>query len=667
MTNAIRRLLQVLLLAPAVALTGEPAAPASEHTVALQRAAWHRLPFDDEQDFDESRRGFLAAPASPLITDATGRVVNDLRRFDFLSERENFDTIHPSLLRQARLNARHGLFEVVPGVIYQVRGLDIANMTLVRGDTGWIVFDVMLTAETARAAFDLADRILGRRPVVAVVYSHSHIDHFGGIRGVVDEADVIAGRVAILAPEGFMAHVAAENVYAGNAMSRRAQYPYGRALPASPVGYVDSGIGKAGATGSIGLIAPTDVIEGAFAERTIDGVRVVFQNTPGTEAPAEMNAYLPDLKTFWAAENITAGIHNLYTLRGALVRDPLAWSRHINEALYRFGQHAEVMIAAHNWPRWGNARVQQVMRDQRDAYANLNNQVLHLANQGVTINQIHNVYRVPGSLQASWAARQYQGSAAHNSRAVVNRYLGFWDANPATLAPLSPEEAAPLYVEMMGGAAAILERAGALYAEGRYRHAQEILNKLVLAQPGHRAASALLADTFEQLGYQQESASLRHSYLAAAMELRDGYRPREVMTTRGPGLIRALSTQQWWEAMAIRVDSGKAEGLHFTLNFVTPDVGQTFVIEMSNATLTCIEGFRSATADATLTIDRAKLERVMAGEATLLEMVRSADASLEGDASVLEQLSGTLVGFDPHFEIMPGTREQAARSQVDGP
>ena len=629
---------------------------ASQSTSNQQAALRKSLPFDDERDFDEHQRGFIAAPSYRRITSESGETVWDIGQYDFLLSGEEFDSIHPSLQRQATLNMNYGLYEVVPGNVYQVRGYDLSNMTLIKGNTGWIIFDVLLVKETAAAALAFANEQLGERPVVAVIYSHSHADHFGGIRGVVDEADVISGKIPIIAPKGFIENAIAENVYAGNAMTRRAAYQYGRALPVSPYAQIDSAIGKATASGTLGLIPPTQVIELDFEEHTIDGVRMVFQNTPGTEAPAEMNTWFPDLKAFWAAENITATIHNIYTLRGALVRDALAWSKGINEALYRFGGEADVMFASHSWPRWGNERIQEVMRAQRDAYANLNNQVLHLANQGVTINEIHNEYVVPESLQQEWSARQYHGSEFHNARAVLNRYLGYWDGNPATLAPLSPADSAPLYVEMMGGADRILEKGRELHSEGRYRHAMEIVNKLVYAEADNKAAKLLLADIFEQLGYQYESTSLRNSFLSAAKELRDGIAAVSGLESGGPDTARALTTSQWWDAVAIRVDSEKADGINFKLNFVTPDNGEQLVVEMSNGTLTNIVGFTAPDADATLTIDRADLIPVMMQQATLGSQIRGGKARLEGNGLVLAQFASTLVDFDPLFEIMPGTK-----------
>jgi linear primary-alkylsulfatase len=633
----------------------EKGSPPSSSTTQLQSELRESLPFDDQRDFEESRRGFIAEPDSRQILAANGRVVWDMTRYDFLLEGRDFDSIHPSLQRQATLNMNFGLYEVVPDFMYQVRGFDLANMTLVRGDTGWILFDVLLTAETAAAALRLANEQLGELPVRAVVYSHSHIDHFGGVRGVISEEDVEEGLVQVIAPSGFMQEAIAENVYAGNAMSRRAGLQYGRVIPSGPFGQVDSAIGKALAAGTTGLIAPSLVIENGYEEHTIDGVKMVFQNTPGTEAPAEMNTWFPDEKVFWAAENITATVHNVYTLRGALVRDALQWSKQINEALYRFGREAEVLVSSHNWPRWGNQRIQQVMRTQRDAYANLNNQVLNLANQGVTINEIHNEYKVPNSLAQQWSARQYHGSEFHNSRAVLNRYLGYWDGNPATLSPLSPADSAPLYVEMMGGATAIISRAQTLHEEGQYRLAMEILNKLVYAEPQNREAKDLLASVFEQLGYQYESASMRNVFLSSAQELRDGAPVVAAARGTSPSLARAMTTTQWWDAVATRVDSELADGMNFTINFISPDTQQNFVIELSGATLSNIEGYLSDDPDATITMNRSDLETVIMGRETLASQLQAGVGTVTGNQAVLLQLAQILVTFDASFEVMPGT------------
>jgi alkyl sulfatase BDS1-like metallo-beta-lactamase superfamily hydrolase len=627
----------------------------SKYTVEAQKHQRQILPLADKQDFEEAKKGFIAAPDYKVIKNDKGGAAWDLGRFDFLLQGKDFDSVHPSLQRQAILNMTYGLYEVTPG-IYQVRGFDLANISFVKGKTGWIVIDPLTVKETSRAALKFVNEKLGERPVVAVIISHSHADHFGGIRGVVNDADLKAGKVQIIAPKGFMYEAISENLYAGNAMLRRKSYTYGDAVPASPFGNVDMAIGKAVAAGDIGILPPTRVIEQPIEELTVDGVKMVFQNTPGTEAPAEMNTWLPDFKALWMAENVVAGLHNVLTLRGAPVRDTQAWAKYINQALYKWGDQAQVMFQSHSWPRWGQKRLQEVMRGQRDMYANLNNQVLHLANSGVTINEIHNVYEPPKSLQNQWFARGYHGTYTHNSRAVIQRYLGFWDCNPATLLPLSPEDSAPLYVEMMGGADKIMKKGKELYDQGKYRKAQEILNKLVYAEPKNQRAKDLLAQVWEQLGYQAEGAGLRNIYLTGAKELRDGIVPVAAAKTGSPDFVRGTSTEMFLDYLGIQVDSKKAEGLKFKINLVTPDNGEKFVVEMSNATLTTVAGYQAKDADLTITIDRSELEDVMIGTAKLADKVKAGKATLKGNTQVLEQLKSTLVKFDPWFEILPGTK-----------
>lgn len=627
----------------------------STFTLQLRQGLQATLPFADRRDYDEAKKGFIAAPDYKQIKADAGHVAWDMGSYQWLLEGKDFPSIHPSLQRQAVLNMAYGLYEVVPGKVYQVRGFDLANISFIKGDTGWIVFDPLTAKETARAALDLINEKLGKRPVVGVVYSHSHVDHFGGVRGVVDEADVVSGKVKVIAPERFMQAAIEENVFAGNAMSRRTQWQYAVLLPRDPHGHVDQAIGKNVANGNTGLIAPNLIIHQDFQEVTLDGVKMVFQNTPDTEAPVEMNTWFPQFKAFWAAENVTGTMHNIYTLRGAPVRNALNWSKQINVALWKFGQDAEVMFASHSWPRWGNGRVQEVLRAQRDAYANLNNQSLHHANRGVTINEIHNVYTVPQSLQQQWAARSYHGDAQNNSRAVINRFLGFYDGNPVNLHPLSPRDSAPLYVEMMGGSARIIAKGRQLIDKGQYLQASEILNKLVFAQPQNQPARRLLAQAYEQLGYQGESTSVRNSYLQGAYELRNGLPGGTPPRSTGPDVVRAMSTEMWLDFLGISMDPKRAEGLRFTINLVTPDNGEKYLIELSNATLTNILGQQAKNPDLTITLDRAELNRVMMGQATFDDLLKAGKARFEGDRKPFDQLRGLMVSFTPNFEILPGT------------
>jgi alkyl sulfatase BDS1-like metallo-beta-lactamase superfamily hydrolase len=628
----------------------------SVHTVRVLEEARASLPFSDESDFAEWERGFIAAPPEMQIMADAGNVAVDMAAFRFLDQEAPLDSIHPSLQRIGRLNNNYGLYEVVPGV-YQTRGMDLANMTFVRGQTGWIVVDPITTTETARASWELLQAHVGEGLLVsAVIYTHTHIDHWGGVRGIpLDADDVTSGRVPIIAPEGFLDFAVSENVYAGNAMGRRLFYQYGTLLPPSPHGFVGVGPAAEVPAGVTGLIAPTRLIADKFEEVEVDGLRVVFQNAPNTEAPRTMNVFFPDLKTLFVADMIFATLHNLYTLRGAQVRDGLAWSKSLNETLQRFVPETEVMCAGHNWPRFGRERVAEVIRAHRDIYANLNNQALHHANQGVTINQIHNVYRLPQSLEDKWFVRGYHGHITHNARAVVQRFLGFWDANPVNLVPLSPEDSAPLYIEMMGGAERIIARGQELYNAGDYLLAMEIVNKLVHAEPENQTGKDLLADIFEQLGYQSECGGHRNSYLAAAYELRSGI-PEGAVVGASADVVRAMSTELFLNFLGIKMDSARAEGLAFTMNLITPDTGETFLVELSNATLNNLAGYTAEDADLTLTVNRADLERVMSGEATFDALLADGTATFEGDIGILGQLAALMVEFDPRFEIMPGTK-----------
>jgi alkyl sulfatase BDS1-like metallo-beta-lactamase superfamily hydrolase len=631
----------------------------STYTMELRKGVSATLPLADRRDFDEAKKGFIAVPDFMKIMADAGNVAWDMGSYQWLLQGKDFQSIHPSLQRQAILNMAFGLYEVVPGRIYQVRGFDLANISFIKGDTGWIIYDPLTAAETSRAALAFINEKLGKRPVVAVVYSHSHGDHFGGVRGVVDEADVKSGKVMVIAGDGFMEAAISENVFAGTAMNRRMQWQYAVLLQRAPHGHVDQSIGKNVAAGSSGLIAPNRLISKDFEEITVDGVKMVFQNSPDTEAPVQLNTYFPQFKAYWAAEIVTNTIHNIYTTRGAAVRNAINWSKEINEALYKFGGDVEVMFASHSWPRWGNDRIQEVLRIQRDAYANLNNQTLHYVNQGVTINEIHNVYEVPKSLQQSWAARSYHGDVQNNVRGVVNRFLGHFDGNPTNLIPLSPKDSAPLYVEMMGGSDKIIAKGKALIAQGKYLLATEILNKLVFAEPRNQEARGLLAEAFEQLGYQAESTSVRNTFLQGAFELRNGLPGGVPVRSAVPDVIRAMSTEQWLDFVGISIDPKKSEGMRFVINLATPDNGEKFVVEMSNATLTSIKGFQAAKPDLTVTLNRADLNMVMMGVATFDDLIKAGKAKFDGDRKPFDQLRGLMVSFTPNFEILPGTAPKA--------
>jgi alkyl sulfatase BDS1-like metallo-beta-lactamase superfamily hydrolase len=631
----------------------------SKFTIEFRNGLKATLPFADRRDFEEAQRGFIAAPSYTQIKADAGHVAWDMGSYKWLLgvlQGKDFESINPSLQRVAVLNMAYGLYEVVPGRIYQVRGFDLANISFIKGDTGWIVFDPLTATETARAALELLNEKLGKRPVVGVVYSHTHVDHWAGVRGVVDEADVVSGKVMVIAPSGFMDAAIAENVFAGTAMSRRTQWQYATLLQRNPYGHVDQAIGKNAANGAVGLIPPNRLIGKDIEEITLDGITMLFQNTPDTEAPVEMNTYFPQFKALWTAEVVTGTVHNIYTLRGARVRNAHNWSKEINEALYKFGQEAEVMFASHSWPRWGNGRIQEVLRAQRDAYANLNNQTLHYANLGVTINEIHNVYAVPKSLQQQWAVRSYHGDVQNNVRGVINRFLGHFDGNPANLIPLSPKDSAPLYVEMMGGSAKIIAKGKQLMAQGKYLHATEILNRLVFAEPQNVAARRLLADAYEQLGYRAESTSVRNTFLQGSFELRNGLPPGEAQKTTGPDVIRAMTTEQWLDFVGISLDPKRADGIKFTANLITPDNGEQHVVEMSNATLTTIKGFQAKNPDLTITVNRADLNLVMMGRASFDDLIAQGKAKFVGDRSGFDRLRSILVPFTPDFEILPGTR-----------
>jgi len=618
----------------------------TDATARANAAVREALPLEDERDFVAARRGFVAAREDPVIRTADGREVWNTARFDFV-EGEAPPSVNPSLWRQAKLNGMHGLYEVVDG-IWQVRGYDLANVTFVAGDTGWIVIDPGTTIETGRAALELANAHLGARPVMGLVYTHSHIDHFGGARGVLPEP---AG-VPVIAPEGFLVEAVSENVLAGTAMSRRASYMFGFLLHRGARGHVDSGLGKASTPGTFSLVAPTRIVDATPTEITVDGVRMVFQNTPGAEAPAEMMIWLPEKRAFCGAENVSRVLHNLYTLRGAKVRDALRWSGYIQEALDRFAGEAEVLFASHHWPTWGNAEIVDHLEKQRDVYKYIHDQTLRLANHGHTMLEIAEQLTLPGSLEQTFAVRGYYGTVSHDSKAVYQHYFGFFDGNPANLHPLPPAEAAGRYVEYMGGADALLEKARASYARGEYRWVAQVVNHLVFAEPGNDAARALLADAYDQLGYQAESGPWRDFYLTGAKELREGMGELPFEVTGSPDIVAAMPTDLFFDALAVRLNGPDAEGEAVTLNFVFTDIDETHVVWLENAVLHHTRRPADPDADATLHLTRALWNRIVTKQTTIQAALLAGDIDVDGSRLALLGFFGLLDDFDPEFEMV---------------
>lgn len=639
-------------LCPGLLAAAEQPKPPTTFTEAAQAQVRQSLPFNDRADFDRVEKGLIKRPDNLVIKNDDGSVAWQLGAYDFLKATQDIPSVNPSLLRQAQLNLSYGLFKVTDG-IYQVRGYDLANTTFIEGKTGWIVIDTLTTPATSKAAYALVSQELGQKPIRAIIYSHAHVDHFGGVKGLVSQEQVDKGEVQIIAPKGFMEAAIKENVMAGNAMIRRATYQYGTVLPKGPQGQVDMAIGKGVAHGPLSIIAPTKLIDGELQDLEIDGVPFTFQNTPGTESPAEMNVWLPQQKALLMAENVTATLHNLYTLRGAETRDPLGWSKYINEALHRFGDKAEVMFAVHNWPRWGHEDIVHTLEKQRDMYGYLNDQTLHLANNGVTINQIHERLKVPPELANEWFNRGYHGSVSHNVRAVVNKYLGYYDSNPATLNPLAPEDSAKKYVEFMGGADHLLQMAKASFDKGEYRWVVEVVNKLVFADPSNQAARNLQADALEQLGYQAENAGWRNSYLVAAQELRNGV-PRNLPSLRvsNPDALAAMDTGLLFDYLGVRMNAQKAEGEDFSINLVLPDRNEQYLLELKNSHLNNIKGVQSENAGQTVTIDRADLNRLMLKEVSPVRLVFEGKLKSSGNPLLLAKLFGLLEDFDFWFDVV---------------
>ncbi len=619
------------------------------HEVARQRDHLLRtLPFDDTADFEAVSRGFLGALEPPLVRDREGRVVWDLQSYAFL-EGEAPPTVNPSLWRQSQLLSRHGLYEVVPG-IYQVRGLDLSVMTLVEGETGVIVIDPLISCETAAAGLALYRRHRGDRPVTGLVYTHSHADHFGGAKGVTTQEDVDAGRVPVLAPEGFLDQAVSENVFAGTAMARRAAYMYGAALARGPHGQVGAGLGQTTSTGTFSLVPPTLDITATGQEEVLDGVRMVFQMAPGTEAPAEMHFHLPDFRSLCLAENATHTLHNLLTLRGAVVRDPHAWARCLTEAIELFGDDTDVAFSSHHWPTWGHDDVVDYVSLQRDLYAYLHDQTLRMVNAGLVGSEIAEEMVLPPALERAWHTRGYYGSVSHNVKAIYQRYMGWYDGNPANLWQHPPVERGRRYVEFMGGADAVVAKARRSYEEGDLRWTAEVLSHVVFADPDHATARALLADTFEQLGYGAENGTWRCAYLSGAHELRRGGFGTP-MSPVSADVLAALTPVQMFDSMAVQVNGPRCWDERITVDLDLGEDGR-FRLRLANGVLTHSSTVPATRPDVTLRMPRAALPALVMGGSLSPEILADLGVDVDGDLGAVGRLLAALDAPNRDFAIV---------------
>ena len=630
----------------------ELAQPAHPATIEANTAVLNALDFSDKGDFDDAARGFIGTIPDGMVTQPSGQVVWGMKDYQFLESEQAAPTVNPSLWRQARLNMHHGLFKVVDG-IYQVRGLDLANITFIEGDTGIIIIDPLTVEESAKASLELYRKHRGDRPVVAVIYSHSHRDHYGGVRGVIDEADVKAGKIAVIAPAGFMEEAVSEAVLAGVPMRRRAAFQFGSTLAKGVTCQVDAGLGKTTALGTWSVIAPTQLISEPEHHQVIDGVHIVFQMTPGTEAPAEMNFYFPALKALNLAENACHTMHNLCPLRGAKTRDSLAWSRYIDEAIDKYGAGSDVVFAQHHWPIWGQERVIEFMKGQRDLYRFLHDQTLRLMSHGLTPREISEQLMLPNSLSKKWHARGYYGAVAHNVAAIYAHYLGPYEGNPALLHRLTPVDVAKKYVAYMGGEQAALALAQQDYARGEFRWVAELANHLVFANPQCTEARQLGANALEQMGYQAESATWRNSFILGARELRQG--AANPLASRNGISIEMISVLPVWQlldALAIRLDGLKLQDVELRIDWCMTGEPGTNRITVSNGAMSHQAGSHAGDADATVHISRTVLDKLLREKKGLLLGVDRGEIQVQGQVDKVRQVFANLDDFDPMFNIL---------------
>ncbi len=625
----------------------------TEAIAEAQRALADTLPFGDTADFADADRGWIASLEPGTVTDASGKVVWDTESYDFLAG-SCPQSVNPSLWRQAQLAVKQGLYEIAPG-FYQIRGLDLSNMTLIEGDTGVIVIDPLISAETAAAGLALYRKHRGDRPVTGLIYSHSHVDHFGGSYGVITPQDVAAGRCPVIAPSGFLEHAVAENVYTGTAMARRSAYMYGAALPRGPKGQVSAGLGQTTSTGTVSLVPPTLHVTRTDQEEIVDGVRMVFQLTPGTEAPSEMNFYFPDRRILCMAENATHTMHNIVTLRGALVRDPHVWAKYLTDSINRYGRASDLVFSSHHWPIWGTERIVEFLGLQRDMYAYLHDQTLRLLNQGYVGAEIAEMITMPPALTRSWSTRGYYGSVSHNVKAVYQRYMGWFDGNPAHLWEHPPVENARRHVAAMGGAAAALQQAQRAYDAADYRWVVQLVNYVIFDDPANETAKALQASAFEQLAYGAENATWRNFYLSGAHELRHGSFGTPT-TANSAALATALSVEQVFDAMALRLDGPKAWDVRMCTDWrISDERDRVHRVELRNGVLVHHDRFpgdQLPAPDATLTLTRAVLIRALMGRGDLKKEVADGAIVIDGDATALAKLPALIDKPNPDFAIV---------------
>lgn len=624
------------------------ASGASETARRNLQAAAATLPADDGQDFEDATRGFVGRSEQRTITTADGRVVWDLDAYAFLDGPAP-PTAHPSLWRQSRLLTEDGLFEVVPG-IYQLRGFDLSVMTVVEGDTGVIVIDPLISAETAAAALTLYRRHRGDRPVSGMIYTHSHVDHFGGVEGVLDAELVAAGTVPVVAPAGFLEHAVSENLFAGTAMSRRSGYMYGAALGKGPAGQIGAGLGQTTSAGTVTLIAPTVDITATGQELTVDGVRMVFQLTPGTEAPAETNIWFPERRALCAAENATHTLHNILTLRGAVVRDAHAWGHYLNETIGLWGDALEVVFASHHWPTWGRERALEFLAVQRDMYLYLHDQTVRMMNQGLVGAEIAERFELPPALAAAWHTHGYYGSVSHNVKAIYQRYMGWYDDNPANLWAHPPAEAARRYVDAMGGADAALAVARGAFEEGDYRWVLEVCKHLLFTDDTDQAARDLQADAMEQLAYGAENGTWRCVYLAGAKELREGIFGSPVQSSGD--FLDALTVPQLFDSLAVRVDGPRAWDLQLVITWVLTDLGTTYLTELRHGVLNHRTVPEPPPDSTVFTLTRRALIGALTGQLDAAAALADGTIAVTGDPTVVARLVEVLAPVDPDFAIV---------------